>query len=577
MFKLVGAKDFLRLMTYMKPRMKAYLVGLLGQSIGNAGLYIILAFVLKYLVKAADDRDMSLIFDALKLIGTMLLIVVILLPIFYYFYKKAVRVTIVEIKKELFSKIQKLPIEYFDKNHSGNITSRTTNDILLAEKTFTEGLKEIATTSILGLGSVVIMFILNWKIALSLLCIGCILTAINLKFAEPIRHISDKIQNNLGLLTERFTDELSGFFVIKIFKLGDTTKKKYLDQNEELTRLSVARVNKTAVLDGTNYFLSMIGFGGSLVIGAMMVSAGEIDFSTLAAIVQFQINVSEAFLSIGRCISTMQISLASAGRIFELLDYDEEKQNSDTSNMQNVDEVIQFKNIVFSYNGKDNVLDGISVSIKKGDVVAFVGPSGGGKSTILKLILGFYTASEGELKICGKYISQYSLEELRKNIAYVPQESYLFADTVKENIRYARIDASDQEIIAAAKAANVHDFIETLPNGYDTIIEEGGMNFSGGQRQRIAISRAFLKNSSIVLLDEATSALDSENEYKIQEALETLMKERTVIIVAHRLSTIKKADKIFVVSEGKVKEGGNHDELMTKKGLYYSLVQNQIC
>lgn len=576
MLKFKGSKEFFRLMTYMKPRMKSYLVGLLGQSIGNAGLYIMLAFVLKYLVKAADDGDMSLIFDALQLVGTMLVLVVILLPVLFYLYKKAVRVTIVELKKQVFRKIQKLPIDYFEKNHSGDMTSRSTNDILLAEKIFTEGLREIATTSILGLGSAVIMFVLDWKIALILLSAGCLLTAVNLKFADPIRHISDSIQSNLGSLTERFTDQLSGFFVMKMFKSGDTLRKKFLSQNEELTRLSLVRVNKTAVLEGTNYLLSMIGFGGSLVIGAMLVRAGEIDFSTLAALIQFQINVSEAFLSIGKCISTMQISLASAGRIFELLDWEEENQSVNTCKMQNTEKVIQLRNITFSYNGKDKVLDDISVSIKKGDVVAFVGPSGGGKSTILKLLLGFYTPCGGTVEICGRNISEYSYGELRGNIAYVPQESYLFTDTIRENIRYARADASDQDIIAAAKAANVHDFIETLPNGYDTLIEEGGMNLAGGQRQRIAISRAFLKNSDIVLLDEATSALDSENEFKIQEALETLMKDRTVIIVAHRLSTIKKAEKIFVVSDGKVKEGGNHDELMRKKGLYYSLVQNQI-
>lgn len=574
MRNFIGRKEFFRLMSYMKPRMKSYLVGLFGQSIGNAAIYIILAFVLKYLVEAANKGNMDLIYYALKLIGITLLGLVVLLPIFFYYYKKAVRITVVEIKKAVFSKIQRLPIEYFDKNHSGNIVSRFSNDILLAEKAFTEGLREIITTVILGFGSAIIMFVLNWKIALSLLALGLLLTSINLLFAKPIRDISDKIQTNIGFLTERFSDQLAGFYLIKMFKTESLINKRFFEQNEEVKSLSVIRVNKTAVLEGTNYLLSMIGFGGALVIGTIMVISGEVDFSTLIAIVQFQINVSEAFLSIGKCFSTLQISLASAQRIFELLDLEEEKFGDGKVIVQDKNPIIEFNNVVYSYNASKKALDGISISINKGEVIAVIGPSGGGKSTLLKLLLGFYEVSEGEIKLYGKSIGEYSFEQLRNHIAYVPQQSYLFADTIEQNIRCSRSDVTYEEVIEAAKSANAHEFIVASPEGYNLQVEEGGRNMSGGQRQRIAIARAFLKDSQVVLLDEATSALDSENEYKIQEAMQRLMKEKTVIIVAHRLSTIEKADKIFVVDGGKIKEMGNHSELIKRDGIYNALIKN---
>ncbi|ADL52197.1 ABC transporter ATP-binding protein [Clostridium cellulovorans] len=576
MFKLIGINEFKRLMSYMKPRMKSYLIGLFGQGIGNAIIYIILAFVLKDLVQAADEGNMSIIFQSLKLIGSTVLLLVIFLPIFFYYYKKAVRTTMVEIKKEVFDKIQKLPIEYFDKNHSGNIISRFNNDTLLAEKAFTEGLREIITTAVLGIGSAVIMFLMDWKITLALLGLGLLLSVINMRFAEPIRNLSDKIQTHNGLLTERFTDQLAGFFIVKMFKTENIVKKRFIKYNNEVTGLAIERVNKTAVLEGTNFFLSMIGFAGSLIIGTIMVIRGEIEFATLAAIVQLQLNISDAFLSVGRCFSTLQISLASAGRIFELLDMDEEAYRVKSELISDISPVIEFKDTVYSYNGIDNVLDKISLTISKGNTVAFVGPSGGGKSTLLKLILGFYTANEGAINLYGKSLYEYSFEEIRDSIAYVPQESYLFSDTIKENIRYGRYDATDEEIYNAAKSANVHDFIETLPNGYDTIVEEGGKNISGGQRQRIAIARAFLKNSPIILLDEATSALDTENEQKIKMALESLMKGKTVIVVAHRLSTIKNADKIFVIDGGRVVEEGNHNELIGREGMYCGLIHSQI-
>ncbi|WP_054740676.1 ABC transporter ATP-binding protein [Cellulosilyticum ruminicola] len=584
MLNLIGMKEFKRLMSYMKPRSKSYIIGLIGQSIGNASMYILLAFVLERLVVAAQASDLSLIIGILKILGIAALILIISLPICFYYYKKAIRETMVIIKQEVFQKLQRLPISYFDTHHSGNIISRFANDTLLAEKAFTENLREIVSTLVLGIGSAIIMFILDWKITCILCIMGVFLTFINTLFSKPIHELSNKVQNSMGYLTEKYTDQLAGFYVLKMFGTNHSGYKGFEDVNENLTTLSVARSNKVAVLEGTNYFLSMIGFGGSLMIGTFLVMNGEIEIATLAAVIQLQINISESFLSIGKCFSTLQISLASAGRLFELLDLDEEISGETRKGVISeftqdeiiTQPIIEFKDLEYSYNQQDYAINGLSLKVEKGQNVAFVGPSGGGKSTLLKLLVGFYPPTKGVLEIMGKPIGAYNLDYLRSQVTYVPQEVYLFADTIKENIRYARPNATDEEIITAAQSANIHEFITALPEGYNTIIEEGGKNISGGQRQRIAIARAFLKDTPIVLLDEATSALDSENELKVQQAIDTLLKDRTVVIVAHRLSTIKKCQKIFVIKEGKVAEEGTHEELMNQDGVYAFLINREI-
>lgn len=574
MFKLRGIKEFKRLMEYMKPRMCSYLIGLFGQSIGNASVYIILAFILQELILAAEKKDITLVFGIVKLMGIVLIVLIIFMPMCFYLYKKAVRTTMIEIKEEVFKKIEILPMEYFDENHSGNIILKVSNDILLAEKAYTNGLKEILTTGILGFGSAVIMMYMNWKIACTLLVIGAILLSINMKFAEPIRNLSIKIQEKNGIIMEFFEEQLAGFFVTKLFRKENLIKKQFLDANNNITESTKARVKKFSYLEGTNFILSMIGFGGSLVIGTIMVMNGEIEFAMLGAIVQFQINISEAFLDAGRRFSELQVSLVSSKRIFDLLDL--ESENSGTKILEsknNEGPIVEFKNVVYSYRNNQKVLDNVSFKINKGEVIAFVGPSGGGKSTLLKLLLGFYKVDLGEIMLFGENINEYELTTMRDAIAYVSQDSYLFTGTIKENILYGKENAKDEEVIKAAKAANIHEFIMTLPKNYETVIEESGKDMSGGQRQRISIARAFLKNSDIILLDEATSALDTKNEQKIKESLEVLMRGKTVIMVAHRLSTIEKANKIFVINEGKIIEQGTHNELIASNGLYKELIE----
>lgn len=572
-----GFKEFIRLMKYMKPRLKLYLLGLFGQSISFGSLYIVLAFVLMYLVDAAQKGDMLYIFQALKLVGLTMAILIISVPIFYYIFKYSVRGTMADIKGDAFSKVQRLKLSYFDANHSGEIIARLTNDMLIAEKAYSDNLMEVVTTTLLGLVSAVIMLYVNWKIAVVLIVLGAALSAVNLLFAGPLRRLSGHIQEHKGVMNEQLTNQLSGFFLLKLFEAKGSVKNKFDDENKAVTELSVKRTDKRAILDGTSYFLSKIGFGGTLAIGAIIALKGDVDFSALAAIVQFQLNVNTAFLKIGQYFSNLQISLASAGRIFEILDQEEETQGMNTSAGDCIitEKAIEMKDVVFSYNMEEKALNHYNMLVEKGRVAALVGPSGGGKSTVAKLLLGFYPVSEGEIYIAGRPVSEYSPEKLSRLIAYVPQEAYLFTGSIRENIMLGCISASEEEILTASKAANAHDFIMELPQGYETQVGESGAMLSGGQRQRIAIARAFLKNSPILILDEATSALDSENEQFIKNALDSLIKDRTVIMIAHRLSTIEKADRIYVVHSGKVAEEGTRRELLDKGGLFSYLCNIQ--
>jgi ATP-binding cassette, subfamily B, bacterial len=299
------------------------------------------------------------------------------------------------------------------------------------------------------------------------------------------------------------------------------------------------------------------------------------DFGTMLAVINLLNGVVFMFTSLGNFIAQIQGSLGGANRVFELLDEPVEPERYVLKKTEDTAAMVELQDIGFSYNGTDRVLDGVSLSIGKGQMAALVGPSGGGKSTVLKMLLGYYPPQEGNIVVNAKSIGQYSLTELRDMMAYVPQDAYLFDGTVEENIWYGRPKATREEVIAAAEAANAHGFITELPEGYATKVGERGTRLSGGQKQRIAIARALLKNAPILLLDEATSALDSESEQLVQDALNRLMQGRTTIAVAHRLSTIRHADVIYVIEGGEVVEKGNHTELAEGEGLYNRLYELQ--
>lgn len=332
----------------------------------------------------------------------------------------------------------------------------------------------------------------------------------------------------------------------------------------------------SSTLTPTIEFVAAVGVSIILWYGGNSVINGSITAGSLVAFLTYAVNISNPIKRLSRVIGNIQKALAAAQRVFDVLDLPEAIKNApDAKALPKVKGDVRFNDVSFAYNENEEVLSHVSFEVKPGEMIAFVGPSGAGKSTVASLLPRFYDATNGSITIDGQDIRKVTLDSLREQVGIVPQETVLFNGSVYDNILYGRLDATREEVEAAAKAANAHDFIMQLPNGYETMLGDRGMNISGGQRQRISIARAILKNPQILILDEATSALDTESERVVQEALDRLMVGRTSFVIAHRLSTIKNADKIMVLEKGQLIEQGNHDELMAMDGLYAHLYKIQ--
>jgi len=430
-----------------------------------------------------------------------------------------------------------------------------------------------------GVVSVGTMLIFDWRLGIIGVLIGVISTFVNKSFAKPMRQLVQQVQQTLGRITTIATDMLAGIGVLRMFHGTPRKQREFDEVSDMVTSLEERRAHLNGLLNGLNQSLQYASFIGMLLVGIFFMHHGSTSIGIVVAIIQLQGSVTGAFSEIGSSIASMQQSLAGADRLFDVLDEPKEQEYVDGAERSTnpSTSMIELRDVHFSYGREDNkqVLNGLSLAVSKGEVVAIVGPSGQGKSTLFKLLMGFYPKDLGEINIIQRGIGEYSLTQLRDMIAYVSQDAYLFTGTVEANIRYGDILATRSAVIEAAMAANAHDFIIGLPQGYETSIGERGNHLSGGQRQRIAIARAILKNAPILLLDEATSALDNQSEALVQQALERLMHDRTTLIIAHRLSTIERASVIYVISEGRVVEQGNHSELLQKKGLYANLHNHQ--
>ncbi|MBW7473803.1 ABC transporter ATP-binding protein/permease [Paenibacillus oenotherae] len=567
-----------RMLALLGPQRKLYFAGLIGDSMVHGSLTIMMAFVFKNLLDFSVQGEERQLFQSIALVSAAFLAIALLSPVFSYMYMRVVKRTMTELRARLYEHFGMLPPGYFETRHSGDLISRSTTDVQTMENIYTEHLKSMLTDAFTLLGSIVSMYILDWRFAVALTLFGGAGIGVNLAFAGPMRRIGDKLQLHMGGMTERLTDVLAGLQTTKMFRLQKIITGKFNEANEHVTASSLEQGNRNGILESVNYLINFISFGGILVVGILMFARGYLELGQMAAIVQLEMGVTMIFLQLGSVVSLMQSSLAGAARVFEVIDHAPEAERfpsrTEESSLSK-DAMLEFQGVGFSYEPESQVLNGFQLKVKRGEVAALVGASGSGKSTVFKLLLGFYSPDSGALGIAGKPISAYTLEEIRGMIAYVPQDAYLFEGTIEENILLGKEGASREEMIAAAQAAYAHEFIEALPEGYATMVGERGAKLSGGQRQRVAIARALLKNAPILLLDEATSALDNESEYWVQQALNRLMKDRTVLVIAHRLSTIQEAGTICVMEQGKVAEQGSHDELMRQDGIYAGLYEFQ--
>jgi ABC-type multidrug transport system fused ATPase/permease subunit len=386
--------------------------------------------------------------------------------------------------------------------------------------------------------------------------------------------MNDSIQESMGAYTENLANIIGGFMTMKSLGLESEMLKNASTVNGEILRNNLKLSKKSAAMESRNFLFSSINFVGVVVLASFLAIKGISSLGSVVSMVYLLGNVNNMFSEINGMLLGMQRSLAGAKRVTEILEAETEPAAVNAEGTRNK-EMIVLEDIDFSYNMDSQILKDINLYVKKGQIVALAGPSGGGKSTILKLLLGYYSPTAGSITVDGKAAKDLTLAGLRSLMAYVPQDSYIFDGTVEENISYGRPGALTEEIKQAAEAAYADEFICQMEQGYQTLVGERGVRLSGGQRQRIAIARAFLKDAPILLLDEATSSLDSQSEQQVQSALEHLMKNKTVLIIAHRLSTIERANVIYLIEGGRIVESGSHEDLLQNKSLHHRLYETQ--
>lgn len=540
-------------------------------------LVIINSYISKKVVNGVVYGEQTLLYQGLYLMVVAILLVSIVSPLTTYYSMYYSKKTIFELRTKIYSHLLNLPKKYFDRQESGKILSRITNDMKKVDSIYSGEFYTVIESFAIGSVSVIITFFLEWRLAIVILVLGSITFLANTLYAKPLHIISKKVQSLLANSTQGFLDLVAGNRIIKLFDIQGIIFNKFEKKTGKMISEEMKLTKKEAEKESINYILSGTFYLGVLGAGIVMVTKGIVDLGTVVAVFSLRLGVNDLFTKFGNSISSMQKSLAGASRVFSLIDQAEEKLSGRYYRFnKNIgdDLILSLDNVKYSYGGDKMVLKGIGLQVRRGEIIALVGRSGAGKSTIMKILLGLYSPTGGEVKITAFNNPENRLKNLRNQFAYVSQNAYLFDGTIEENIKYGKLDANSEEIITAARAANAHDFIKRLSDGYKTKVGENSTKLSGGQRQRIAIARALISDSPILLLDEATSALDSGTEMLVQQAIEKLKENKTTIVIAHRFSTIQKADQINVIVKGKVVARGSHRKLLKKsesyKGLYYS-------
>ena len=569
-------KNYKRLLLYIKPYLKRLGLAIIC-IIMAAAANLYLPWIIKDMIdKVLMDKDMMM----LNLISVGIVVVFLVRGIFYYGQSYLVSYigekVIIDVREDMFCKFQRMPMAYFDKHQTGETMSYITNDVAAIQSALVTNLIEMVTEGSILIGSIVMMVTLDWKLSLLTLVVIPLVGQAMKIFGKKLKRNGTLIQERAADITSLLQESISSIRVVKSFVRESYEIGRFNRQNTLNFQAAMQNVRLTSLLTPTVEFLAalsvtfIVWFGGYEVVNGVMTAGALVAFLTYA------VNLANPVKRLARVYGSLQRAMAAVDRVFYVLDLEESIHDREGAEvLPSTEGHVVFHDVSFEYKKGVPALEHVSLEAKPGQMIAFVGPSGAGKSTIANLIPRFYDVTDGQILIDGRDIRDVTIASLREQIGIVPQETMLFSTTVRENIRYGRLDATDEEVEAAAKAANAEEFIRQLPEGYDTQIGERGLNLSGGQRQRMAIARAILKNPRILILDEATSALDTESEKIVQAALDTLMQGRTSFVIAHRLSTIFDADEIFVIDHGHVVEQGTHEELLAKGGLYQYLYSIQ--
>ena len=563
---------YLRILKFIRPYLgRLIAAGFCTVMTAAANLYV--PWIVRDVIdKVFQNKDS----DLLNLISLGIVVIFFARGIFYYGQSYLMNYVgesiVIDVRGIVYRKLMTLSTHFFDTNKLGTIMSYVTNDVAALQGAMVANSIEIITETSVLIGSVGAMVYLDWKLTLFTFCTFPVVLFFMDFFGKKIRKSGHRIQQATADITSILQETSAATRVVKSFVREPYEIARFDQQNKANFYANMKSAKLMGTLSPVIEFIAALGVTAIIWFGGRSVIGGDITAGSLVAFLVYAINISNPIKRIARVLGSIQKALAAAERVFYIMDLtDTIPQKPDAITLPSVEGNVEFRHVSFAYNKGETILHDVSFSAKPGQAIALVGPSGAGKSTVASLLPRFYDVTEGAIFVDGHDVRDVTLASLREQVGIVPQETNLFNDTVYNNILYGRLDATRDEVIAAAKAANADEFIQQLPKGYDTQLGDRGVNISGGQRQRISIARAILKNPRILILDEATSALDTESERIVQEALDRLMVGRTSFVIAHRLSTIQNAAKIIVLDKGSIVEEGTHQQLMAKHGLYAHL------
>lgn len=569
-----------RIMTYLEGHKKTLIMVLvfiiLYVALNTISSVMLMPIIDDYIVPMIQDPENGALKIAFIKIMIVYLLVVVFTILFSYLQSKLMiktaQVAVADMRKDLFAKLQKLPIKYFDTHPKGELMSRIVNDIDNVSTALNTSVNQIISGVLMVITTLVTMIVISPTLAMiSILTLPIMLFVVS-KIAILNKKQFIKSQESLAEVNSYIEEYVSGQKVIKAFNKEKDISKNFAEKNETLRKEGFLAQAVAGIVMPAMGSISNISTAITAIVAGLLAIAGKISIGTIALYTRFSKEFSRPINEITNQFNVIQAGIAGAERCFQIIDEEPEfPENVGKPALTDVKGHVELKHVYFGYEEDKPILKDINIEAKPGETIAIVGPTGAGKTTIINLLTRFYDVNSGEILIDGKNIKNVSKESLREVLGIVLQDTVMFGESVKENIRFGKLDATDEEIIEAAKLANAHSFIKRLPHGYDTILSDDAGNISKGQAQLLNIARVILNNPEILILDEATSNVDTRMEVKIQEAMNKLLEGRTSFVIAHRLSTIRNADKIIVVNEGEIKEQGTHEELIAKKGIYYTM------